>query len=254
MVTIKGPTWKLEHINGVIFDKDGTLIDSHLYWGRIIELRAKMIRKYFKLDGIEEIIIKMKLGWNSSTNKLMERGPIGLLSRAEVIEILIKAFAEDFDITTSVSIIEKLFDGAQLIFETEVPKYTKTLPGVYPLLDSLHKNEIPMALVTSDSYKLTMNILYDLKMQDYFTIVLGRENCNGRKESGIPCKQALDLLSVNPGNTITIGDAPVDIIMAKQNDLLGGIGVTTGQTSEKTLLSLTPYIISNLNELEVIKE
>ena len=41
MIDIKVNGEVIRNIEGVIFDKDGTLTDSHIYWSEIIRRRAK---------------------------------------------------------------------------------------------------------------------------------------------------------------------------------------------------------------------
>jgi len=36
----------------VIFDKDGTLIDVHYYWGGMVELRAKLLSSWYQTQRV----------------------------------------------------------------------------------------------------------------------------------------------------------------------------------------------------------
>ena len=47
MINLKTNNWKIENIETILFDKDGTLIDLHYFWGKMTELRAcAVIKKY----------------------------------------------------------------------------------------------------------------------------------------------------------------------------------------------------------------
>ena len=47
MISLKSETWQIDNIETIIFDKDGTFIDLHYFWGKMTELRIKEIIKRF---------------------------------------------------------------------------------------------------------------------------------------------------------------------------------------------------------------
>ena len=50
MITLKTDYWEIKDIDTILFDKDGTFIDLHYFWGKMTELRAEEIIKKFRLD------------------------------------------------------------------------------------------------------------------------------------------------------------------------------------------------------------
>ena len=50
MVNLVSNSFILNSIEGVIFDKDGTITDSNIYWAKIIKMRAQKILEYYSLD------------------------------------------------------------------------------------------------------------------------------------------------------------------------------------------------------------
>ena len=45
MINIRSNKFLFKSIEGVIFDKDGTITDSHIYWSMIISMRTPEIIK-----------------------------------------------------------------------------------------------------------------------------------------------------------------------------------------------------------------
>jgi len=41
MINLKTKNWQIENIDTIIFDKDGTLIDLHFFWGKRTQLRVE---------------------------------------------------------------------------------------------------------------------------------------------------------------------------------------------------------------------
>jgi HAD superfamily hydrolase (TIGR01549 family) len=243
MITLLG----LNNIESVIFDKDGTLTDVHSYWGRIIELRAKALQEHFNLPYPAQVLLEECMGLDLINERLRPEGPIALVSRKIVIEKVIECLSTYRN--ALVSEIETIFTEVQAEFEKEIYDYIKILPGVKPFLYKLEAAKIKMGIVTSDSVVSTQKVLSYLGINELFSYIVGRESCAETKETGIPCKKALELGNLNPATTITIGDSPVDLIMAKQNHLLGSIGVTTGQASKKALREHSRYVVESLGDL-----
>ena len=72
MVNLVSNSFSLKSVEGVIFDKDGTITDSNIYWSNIIKLRAKKIIEYYGLKPIHFKNICSSMGLDNSTNKLLE--------------------------------------------------------------------------------------------------------------------------------------------------------------------------------------
>jgi len=250
MISLQASDWRLDGVETVIFDKDGTLTDSHLYWGRIIELRATEIIERFNLEtSVAFYEICKAFGYNMITKRLQPEGPVALVSRSKVISVVNTYLIHNYGIMTSVEDMEGVFNKVQEQFQQKIIPYIRVLPGVKEFLDTLLFYNIKMAVVTSDSRESTNLAIKTLGLGSYFDIVIGREDCVGTKEGGAPCQMAVDRLNANPATTITIGDAPVDITMARMCDLLGGVSVCTGQIPEEELQLHTPYVVADLSEI-----
>ncbi len=250
MVSIATDQWKLDGINGVLFDKDGTLIDSHVYWGRIIERRVKAIIKYYSLQDILFSDLCLTMGYSLAKKKLVPEGPIALVSREEVIEIL-NCYLASMGVNSSEEVISGIFVKEHEAFMDEIFDYIKILPGVVEFLAHLKKHAVKTAVVTTDVIKNTHETLRYLKIDSFFDAVLGKESFSEPKVTGIPAIEALRLLGLKQEEAVCIGDAPMDLIMAKKGGLKAGIGVVTGQIEHHVLEQYSPYITSSMRDLRI---
>lgn len=251
MIALKTNQWEINDVEAVFFDKDGTLIDSHIYWGRIIEKRSEALIKKYNLPISYFETLCMIMGFSFKERKLLPEGPIALVSREEVIRILCNYFIKN-NIRVVEQEISELFVEVHSEFVKEIYDYIKILPQVKELLKILQKKQIKTAVITTDSIKNTEEIMKYLGLNEYFDILIGKETTPQPKISGVPALISVELLGVKPENTICIGDAPMDIIMSKKANLKAGIGVALGQTTIDELSKHTSYVIKNYGELEIV--
>lgn len=250
MITISAHNWRVDGIAGVLFDKDGTLIDSHVYWGRIIERRSTSIINYYNLSKNIFYDLCLSMGYCLSDKTLRPEGPIALVSREEVIEVVIE-FLHTHSIAASAEEISDLFTKEHEAFLNEIFQYIQILPGVRDLLLQLKQRGIKTAVVTTDTVRNTDQILRYLEIDNLFDAVVGRESTKEPKATGVPAIAALEILNLRADQVVCIGDAPMDLIMALNGNLKAGIGVATGQITDDTLLNYSPYNVVSMQHLKI---
>ena len=249
MVAIFCNEYEFTNIEAVLFDKDGTFVDSNLYWGKLGENRINAIIDYYKMDkGLFNELCEV-IGYNTKTGKLIYNGPLAVLSRDEVIETLVsylkKYVSADFET------IDMIFNKVHEEFLKDVYKYTKLIQGSVECFERLKDKGIKLAVVTSDCYANTCETLKSLKIDKYFDVVIGKDSCLEPKKTGKPALLALDKLNVQPSNAIVIGDAPMDGEMAINAKTQGCILVKTGQTSPKDLGKYATIVCNDLNDINI---
>jgi phosphoglycolate phosphatase len=248
-VTIAANGWKLDRVSAVLFDKDGTFVDSHQYWGKIIFYRSQAICDAFQMDSSYIKKLEVVMGFSRVPGRLLPGGPIALVSRDEVIEVVAQYLNLE-NIKVDSSQISQIFDLVQHKME-KFDDHIQIISTALPLFKILKERGIKLAVVTTDAIKNTEIALEKLGLQSYFSAIVGRESCKEPKASGVPAIVALSKLGVAAHNAVCIGDAPMDIQMALNSGCKASIGVATGQVSESDLLKATPYVVSTLTELVV---
>jgi len=253
VIKLASKNWVLDNIETILFDKDGTFIDLHFFWGQMTELRVNTIINKFSLPENLFDTLCENLGYNTNTKKMIPNGITALYSRSKIIDIFnIDLKKHGLNLTNQE--LEQIFDDVSNEFYKNMQKYTKPINEAISFIKDLHKFKIKTGIVTSDSKESTMLTLKQFNWESLFDVVIGRESSPEPKESGIPTKLALELLQANPTSTIMIGDAPTDFISAINADIERTILVATGQVPLSQLKNHSPYTVKSLNELEIIKK
>lgn len=239
---------KIDDIDLFIFDKDGTIIDIHSYWGAIIQLRAQFLCKKY-LNSIDKKIyteLISVMGFDEHKQKIMPEGPVGIKSRGFIIGIVHHTFSKYFDI--SENDVSELFKKVDIYVNDHLSDYVKILPAVKKCLIKLKAVGVFTALATSDltdRARMTMNIL---GIEDQFDFYIGGDKAES-KPSPDMVNRCVDALNVSKENTCVVGDSITDLYLAL-NGKCHFIGVKTGLYCE-TFLKESGVLIETLDDLVI---
>ena len=250
MVSLKTKNWQIDNIETVLFDKDGTFIDLHYFWGKMTELRVQEIIKRFNLKVEDFEKLCLCLGYDISSGKMLSNGITALYSRSKIIEIF-RGNLEEFGVFTTDEELAEIFDYVSENFYHDMVKYTKPIEPAVEFIKELHKKRVNLGVVTSDSVISTELTLKNFGWTDLLGVVVGRESSNETKESGALTKIALEKLSANPQTTIMIGDAPMDCISARNVGIDKTILIATGQIGIEELKQTSDFVTDSLIDVKI---
>ena len=250
MVNFVGKDWEIKDINTVLFDKDGTFLNDHKYWGKLAECRIEKIIEQFGLDKNLFNELCIAIGEDPATCKLIKNGPVGVLSRNEVVEFMVNELKK-YNVTTDFDTMSNLFDEVHKAFSANIEKYVESLEYSEEFIKTLKAKGLKLAVVTSDTYDHTLKTLNILGLEKYFDCVVGKDSCKEEKRTGKPALLALEKLNSKIEEAIVIGDALMDYEMGKNANLKGEIMVATGQTDIEDLRKCSKCVVNNLSEVEI---
>lgn len=250
MLNFEYQNLKIDNIDTVLFDKDGTFIDLHYFWGKMTELRASEVIKRYHLENDIHSELCMFLGFDVGKQKMLSDGITAMYSRPQIIEIFRKDLLK-FNVVASQSEIESIFDDVSQMFYKEMEKYTKPIESAISFIKLLRQKNIKVGIVTSDSKESSLLTIKHYCWEDLFDVVIGRESTKENKESGVPVKLALETLKSNPENTVMVGDAPMDYIAAKNAGVENVILVSTGQIENKELQKTCDFVVDSLMDITI---
>ncbi|PCI25061.1 hypothetical protein COB57_02455 [Candidatus Peregrinibacteria bacterium] len=123
-------------------------------------------------------------------------------------------------------------------------------PGVEAILEELQENNIKLFLLSSQPKDSLIKQTQELEIAHYFHNIIG--DADNKK---ISMKKILKKFSLNPKETVSIGDTIAEVNAGKSLKLMN-IAVTSGFHSLTQLQSVQPHLIlENLNELtKIIKK
>ena len=239
-----------ENVSTVIFDKDGTLTDSHFYWAEIIRRRVISIQKEFNIDKNYYELIANSMGLDIRTNSLISDGPIAIKSRNEVIKKVVETLNR-INYQVKANDLSDLFISVHNSFKSNAISYIKPINSACEFVKLCHLSNLKLILLTSDTQINAEIAMAHIGLKDYFDMIIGGDSGFGDKTTGGAVKYILDEMTLKPQEVVAIGDAPADFEMALNSKLNGTILVATGQIPFDDLLKITPCCVKSLLELSL---
>ncbi|MEI6564640.1 MAG: HAD family hydrolase [bacterium] len=250
MFSIAGSGWIIPNLESVIFDKDGTIVDVHLYWGEIIRRRSLAAIAHYRLPPDSFPRLCGSMGLSLADNRLLPQGPVGLTSRDEVIQALCHCL-DGLGVVNSGEAVGDLFTQVHEAFLPDIDRYLQLIPGVFECISAMRQAGAKLAVVTSDTAVNTCETLKKLGLSSCFDVIMGRDMTPEPKISGVPARKALKMMGQSAERTVCLGDAPMDFLMAEKSGCRAGIGVATGQTPIAELSRHTAYTVLSMQDLIV---
>lgn len=195
-------------IKAVIFDIDGTLIDSN---DAHAESFVKAFEKFGKIVSFEELKCLIGMG----ADKILKK----YLSKKEI---------DEFG--------EKLTEYRKKIFINDYLPNLKTFPKIRELLEKIHNEGKKIALASSASEEELEEYGKIVNISDLLEEKTSSDDAEESKPAPDIFQAALEKLeNIDKKEAIVIGDTPYDAIAAKKAEL-SIIGVMSGGWSRERLL------------------
>lgn len=211
----------LYHIKLIIFDLDGTLVNS----------------QFDITDGINQTLMSFK-------RKPLSVNAVQSLIGGGVEKLVKSAFSDVSD--------QVMLDEALKIFNKYYHNNLTTKTGPYKgVLEVLkHFSILKKAVYSNKPHDLTVQIINQLNLNSFFSHVQGSNNIKYKpKPSSEGIEFILEKLKVKPEHTIIVGDSTHDI-HAGQKAGIQTCAVTYGYRTENVLAKENPdFIIHKLPEL-----
>ncbi len=203
----------------VIFDLDGTLIDS-------------------------------SIDITNAINYAIEPYGVPLVTVREAISLLGEGISRLMD-----KVIEKegikadrglLIDRFLCYYSTHLVDNTTVYPGVRETLAQLEAYR--KAVISNKRESLSVEIVEKLGLAAHFDVVVGSDTTNERKPSPMPIRHVLSGLGISPEEAVIVGDSNYDIEAGKSAGIMT-IAVTYGYRPPESLQG-ADFIINKMDELE----
>lgn len=173
--------------DAVVFDLDGTLIDS------APDIHAA-INHIIAEDGFPPLSLPLITSFiGNGVATLVERAyrHLGALPSDQDLDVTVARFAD--------------------VYAQNAAVLTRPYPGVVDGLEALKRSGVRLGVCTNKPSAIAWSILKALDIGDVFDAVIGGDSCARRKPDPEPLFACIDALGAAPMHAIYIGDSETDV-------------------------------------------
>jgi phosphoglycolate phosphatase len=225
-------------IKGILFDKDGTLVDFNATWLSIADFMA--------MDAAEG-----------------DRWKADRLLSAAGFDFVAKRFKPDsiFASGTNMDVVElwfpRLSDEDQMLAVARFNEITSVqgssmavaLPGIVAALTALHKRSYRLGVATNDSTSGAEKTMVTLGVAQLFDAAYGYDAVANPKPAPDTILAFCDLTGLRPSEIAMVGDNRHDLEMARAGGCGLAIGVLSGTGTRESLSSIADIVLDSVADL-----
>ena len=212
----------MKSVDLIIFDLDGTLIDSRKDIANAVNFTLREV-------GLQEKSL-------SEISSFIGMG---------VEDLLRKSLGKKQD---------TVFDRAKGIFEEYYRKHSSDSSVLYPGVKEIleYFKDKRKIIITNRNYEFAALTLKAKGINDYFEEIIGGDDIACMKPSSCPLDKAMHRLDIDKGKTIIVGDMDIDILSGKRAGIIA-CAVSYGIGKIEDIQKAKPdYIIDNILKLKEI--
>ena len=227
-------------IKGILFDKDGTLIEFNSFWVESAYAMIHSIVSEYSKDNMIEKSQEIARLIGLDGNDVKEDALLAAYTSEDLAIVISNSLQVDRNL-----IHRKIND---FFYEEVVTKSDnmKAVGDLVALFKKLKKRHFRIGIVTADNLDVTQFTLNKLGINQYVDFIATADTY--KKKPNVEAMQVFcDQFHLQWNEVIHIGDTMVDMEFSKHGLL--GVGVLSGVSSEETLRKFTPYVLKTVEDL-----
>jgi phosphoglycolate phosphatase len=225
-------------IKGILFDKDGTLIDFDRTWFEVADLMALKAASGSR-SRADHLLVEA--GYDFGLRRFKADSVFAAGTNADLIALWYpgqspgerRSTIEEYDRFVGENASAKPYG----------------LPGVKDTIEKLHRQGYRMGVATNDSTKGAEQTLAALGMSQLFDAAYGYDAVANPKPAPDTVRAFCDLTGCKASEVAMVGDNRHDMEMARAAGVGMAIGVLSGNGTRETLSPLADILIGSVADL-----
>ncbi|MBW4085504.1 HAD family hydrolase [Paenibacillus sp. S150] len=216
---------------GILFDKDGTLLDLLATWGTWADLMLMGLENYLAFIGKENSpgfdIAKVLGTEHDGAGKVVGYDPAGPLAMATAEETngILAWQLYTAGVPWNEALARVTAIGKEAMYELRRRRSARPLPDLLPFLRQCAAASLKLGVVTSDGAATTFEQLEWLGITGYFDTVVTRDRVTLGKPAPEMAETACRELGLSPEETVIIGDSNADMQLGRGAGLRLSVGI-----------------------------
>jgi phosphoglycolate phosphatase-like HAD superfamily hydrolase len=228
-------------IKGILFDKDGTLLEFLELWHGIIRNVLKALKDRYFLS--KETIDELKRISGFQKHKFDKESMIQYLATTQIADLWCEVINRDSDKITYKALMELFEEKAG-----EENLVITALEGVKELLNYLKEKGYTLGVATADTKESTHNGLRKSGLIDYFDYIGCNEEDATPKPSPDMAIQFCQIFKLKSEEVLIVGDSVTDMEFA-DNAKVQFIGIKTEYNDYGEFIKRKKPVVDNIYDI-----
>lgn len=236
---------KFNEIDGIIFDKDGTLMEFQSFWLPVTYRVISKLCNEYELNVVikKECINALGIDENDCIDS---EGQLAIGTYATISTSLRNVLLRHEKSVQNSQLQKKITQWFEEESEKQTCHFTTDLKQ---LCDCLQKKNIHIAVATTDNLEVTQRCLKQGEMN--VEVISASDSSIPKKPDTSLIQYLAEIWNTTCEKIVMIGDTPNDLRFAKKAGAKT-IGVLSGVSNEQLLLPYADCILNNIGELRNI--
>ncbi len=225
-------------IRGILFDKDGTLIDFPSTWEPVLrglaqefaEGDARLAEELVAAAGYDRVLGMFKPGSIWAAGNTLDLVGAWLPKAGEGERAAVARFVDDYCANTA-------------------PNIAVPITDLGTLFGGLRRSGLILGVATNDVTRSATATLERLGVADLLTAILGYDSVASPKPAADMVMAFCAKAEIEPSEVAVVGDNLHDLIMARAAGAALAIGVLTGNGTREGLEPHADHVIASIDDL-----
>ncbi|RFC67149.1 MULTISPECIES: HAD family hydrolase [Mesorhizobium] len=231
----------MTQIKGILFDKDGTLVDFQATWHAIGDAMALEAAQG---DRMRADVLMDAAGYDATGERFRADSVFAAGTNADIVALWHPGLTDG----QRLAMIER-FDSFCAI---EGAAKAVALPGVLQAIRDLHASGIKLGVATNDSTAGAERTLLALGIAQMFDAAFGYDAVAKPKPAPDSVIAFCDLTGLKPSEIAMVGDNRHDLELGRAGGVGLNVGVLSGTGTQESLSPLADIVIGSVAELPTL--
>jgi phosphoglycolate phosphatase len=228
-------------IRGILFDKDGTLIDVDRTW---LPIYREMLQHLFATDEAGAEALMEQVGYDKATDRMKPGSLMAGGTTAQMVDV----WWPNLDAAGKAEKSRAIDNDYTHLVEARL----QPLMPLTPIMEELKAMGHRVGLATNDSYVSAVRHMELVGLSGHFEMILSYDTVPRAKPSGDMIRAFAAKTGLAPKEIAIVGDNSHDLEEAQNGGAGLAIGVLTGNSQREHLAQLADHVIGSVAELPAL--
>lgn len=229
---------------GVLFDKDGTLLDFHATWAGVVDdVLARLSR-----DPGLRLAMARAIGFDAEARRFVAGSAVVAGSSADIAGVLATMLPN-----RSPGEIEDIMNDAA-VAAGDSGSLVPAVPDLPGFLDGLRARGWKTGIATHDGEAAARSQMRALRALDRFDFIAGYDSGHGLKPGPGMLLAFAEAVELAPSRIVMVGDSVHDLGVGPAAGAALTVGVLTGPATRADLADHADHVLDSIAELPALIE